>query len=163
MPGSQRRVRQHPGGPRQAPRNSLVRLGRPPGRGSAASWIGAEKLVELAVDALPFVGIFGIRLLARDIGPVRRVLPVELEPFFGDRLAVRDNCLGRAFWFAYPAIDAFVGVNDQHVLALVETVHRAHFDAIHVFATDAGFSDDVGHGLASLPWLARPRAMPIIS
>src|SRR5205085_10721726 len=45
-------------------------------------------------------------------------------------------------------IDAFVGVDDQHVLAFVEAIHRAHFDAVHVLAADAGFSDDVGHDVA---------------
>jgi hypothetical protein len=36
-------------------------------------------------------------------------------------------------------------VDDEHVLALIETIHRADFDAVHVFALDAIFSDDVGH------------------
>jgi hypothetical protein len=36
-------------------------------------------------------------------------------------------------------------VNDQHVLALVETVHGANFYAIQVFALDAIFNDDIGH------------------
>ena len=33
----------------------------------------------------------------------------------------------------------------EHILADVEAVHRAHFDAIHVFALDAVFGDHVGH------------------
>jgi hypothetical protein len=36
-------------------------------------------------------------------------------------------------------------MDDQHVLALVEAVHRADFNAIGIFAFDAGFSDDVSH------------------
>jgi hypothetical protein len=36
-------------------------------------------------------------------------------------------------------------MNDQHVLALVKTVHGADLDAIHVLAPDAGLGDDVGH------------------
>jgi hypothetical protein len=36
-------------------------------------------------------------------------------------------------------------MDDEHVLALVEAVHGAHFDAVHVLALDAGFGDDVGH------------------
>jgi hypothetical protein len=36
-------------------------------------------------------------------------------------------------------------MNDEHVLALVETVDRAYLDAVHVFALDAIFSDDVSH------------------
>jgi hypothetical protein len=32
---------------------------------------------------------------------------------------------------AHPAIDAFIGVDHKHILALVEAVHGAHFDAVH--------------------------------
>jgi 5-formyltetrahydrofolate cyclo-ligase len=53
--------------------------------------------------------------------------------------------VGRAFGFAYAAVDALVGMDDQHVVALVETIDRANLDAIHVFAFDAIVSDHVGH------------------
>jgi hypothetical protein len=36
-------------------------------------------------------------------------------------------------------------MDDEHVLALVETIDGAHLDAIGVFALDAGLSDDVSH------------------
>jgi hypothetical protein len=36
-------------------------------------------------------------------------------------------------------------MDDEHVLALVETIHVTDLDAVHVFALDAGFDDDVGH------------------
>ena len=61
------------------------------------------------------------------------------------RLAIGNDRFDRAFRLAHPAIDAFVGMDDEHVLALVEAIDRANLDAIHVFAADAGFSDDVGH------------------
>src|SRR5262249_39483588 len=35
--------------------------------------------------------------------------------------------------------------NDQHVLALVETVYGADFDAVGVLTLDANFGDDVSH------------------
>ena len=44
-----------------------------------------------------------------------------------------------------PAIDAFVGVDHQHVFAFIEAVHRADLDAVHELAFDAGFGDDIGH------------------
>jgi hypothetical protein len=50
----------------------------------------------------------------------------------------------RAFRLAHPAIDAFVWVDDEHVLALVEAVHGAHLDAVHGLATNAALIDDVG-------------------
>jgi hypothetical protein len=36
-------------------------------------------------------------------------------------------------------------MDDQHVVTLVEAVHGADFNAIGIFAFDAGFSDDVSH------------------
>ena len=56
--------------------------------------------------------------------------------------------VGGAFGLANAAVDALVGMDDQHVLALVEAVDGADFNAIGIFAFDAGFSDDVSH-----PWL----------
>src|SRR5205807_1311774 len=93
--------------------------------GSALARIGTEELLELALDALPLVGIGRRFLLARDVGPGRRIFAVHLDPFLGRALAVGNDRLGRAFRFADAAIDALVGVDDEHVLALVEAVHRA--------------------------------------
>jgi uncharacterized protein related to proFAR isomerase len=39
-------------------------------------------------------------------------------------------------------------MNDEHVLAFVETVYGADLDAIHVFASNAFIVDDVGHDRA---------------
>jgi hypothetical protein len=36
-------------------------------------------------------------------------------------------------------------MDHEHVFTLVEAVHGADFDAIHVLALDASFGDDVGH------------------
>ena len=36
-------------------------------------------------------------------------------------------------------------MNDEHVLALVEAVHGADFNAVHVLAADAGVVHNVGH------------------
>jgi hypothetical protein len=41
-------------------------------------------------------------------------------------------------------------VNDEHVLALVEAVHRTHLDTVHVLAANAALIDDVGQ-LSLLP------------
>jgi ABC-type sugar transport system substrate-binding protein len=50
----------------------------------------------------------------------------------------------------YPTIDAFIGMNDEHVLALVETIDGANLHAIHKLALDARFIDDVGQMSSSL-------------
>ena len=35
-------------------------------------------------------------------------------------------------------------MDDEHILALVEAIHGAHLDAVHGFAANATFIDDVG-------------------
>ena len=75
------------------------------------------------------------------------MLRVELQPFVEPGLRVGFDGLDGALRLADAAIDAFVGVDDEHVLAFVKTVDRADLDAIHVFAADAGFGDDIGHGV----------------
>jgi hypothetical protein len=37
-------------------------------------------------------------------------------------------------------------MDDEHVLAFVEAVHRTHFDAVGIFALNAVVGDDIGHG-----------------
>src|SRR4029078_5618695 len=75
----------------------------------------------------------------------------------GSRFGIRNDGIHRAFRFTDPAIDAFVGVDDQHVLAFVEAVDRADLDAIHILAADAGLGHHVSHRKA-LP-LDRPPAL----
>jgi hypothetical protein len=41
-------------------------------------------------------------------------------------------------------------VDDEHVLTLIEAVHRTYLDTVHVLAFDAAFIDDVGQ-LGLLP------------
>ena len=72
-------------------------------------------------------------------------MPVDLQPVVEARLGVGLDGVHRAFRLANPAIDAFVGVNHQHIGALVEAVHGADLDAVGIFAFDADFGDDVSH------------------
>src|SRR5271169_3370194 len=84
-------------------------------------------------------------LLLGDIRPALGVFGIDLEPLLKPRLGVRLDRIGRAFRLADAAIDAFIRMDHQHIVALVETIDGAHLDAIGVFALDAGFSDDVSH------------------
>ena len=70
--------------------------------------------------------------------------------------------VNRAFRFANAAIDAFVGVNDKHVLALIEAVHRTHLDTVHVLAANAALIDDVGQS-SLLPECITPGTRPLFS
>jgi hypothetical protein len=78
------------------------------------------------------------------------VIGVQLEPLLGLSVSVRLDRFYRTFWLAYPTIDAFVGMNDEHVFALVETIDWANLHAVHELALDAGFIDDIGQVRSSL-------------
>ncbi|MPL71118.1 hypothetical protein SDC9_16889 [bioreactor metagenome] len=84
--------------------------------------------------------------LLSDDRPDLGIFAVQLDPALHPRLGVRADRVGGAFGFAHAAIDAFVGVDHQRVLALVEAVHRADLDTVGVLAGDAIVGDDIGHG-----------------
>ena len=110
----------------------VLRFGDAFGRLIALAGIGAEVLCE-------FVG--------------------HADKFLGARLGVGLDRIDRAFRLAHTAIDAFIGVNDEHVLALVEAVHWADLNAISVFATNTALVDDIGHKVESTT-KAAPRPKP---
>ena len=108
--------------------------------------LSREKLVKLIRFAFVIVGVIGgLIILAGDVGPVCREFGVEFEPFFQPRFGVWQDRFGRTFWLTNAAIDALAGVDDEHVIAFIEAIHRAYFDAVHIFAFDAGLSDNIGH------------------
>ena len=113
----------------------------------ALAGLGREEFLELS--GLAVVGVrVGHRItLDGDVGPLFGVFGVDFQPLVETRFGVGLDRVSRAFRFAHPAIDAFVGVNDEHVLAFVEAIDRTHFHAIGVFAADAIVGHDVGHGL----------------
>src|SRR6185369_3265918 len=129
---------------------------RPPPRMVCSSGVSSTELLPFAGVRgevlgvlvryfLPLVRVRRRRALAGDVGPLQREVGVHLEPLIGLRVGVRHDRLGRAFGFADAAIDALVRVDHQHVLALVEAIHGADLDAVHVLALDASFGDDVSH------------------
>src|SRR5215211_1682379 len=129
-------------------------------RSVALAGIGGKFLFLVGLS-FPLLGVFRRVALDRDIGPYLGEFGVQAEPLFQARLGVGLDGVDRAFRLAYPAVDALVGVNDEHVLPFVEAVHGTDFHAVHVLAANAIFVDDVGHCLMSLGWLdgaARPTA-----
>src|SRR5436853_2194045 len=102
-------------------------------------------MLKLAGFAFPVLVVGRRVALHRDIRPDLRILGIQLDEFLQPRFGVRLDRFDRAFRLAYAAIDAFVRVDDEHVLALVEAVHGADRYAIHQFATDTAIVDDVGH------------------
>src|SRR5262249_32505225 len=93
---------------------------------------------------LPLLRVGRGRFLDRNIWPDFRVFRIQRQPFLKSRFGVGLDRVDRAFWLADSAIDAFVWMDDEHVLALVEAVYGAHADAVHGFAANAALVDDVG-------------------
>src|SRR6516225_10488269 len=109
-----------------------------------------REILFLVRHPLPLFGIGRRFLLDRNIGPYLGVFRVDAQPLFEARLGVRLDRIDRTFWLANPAIYAFVGMDDQHVLALVEAIHGADFHTIHQLTFDATFIDYIRH-LTFLP------------
>src|SRR5262249_15674857 len=75
------------------------------------------------------------------------------------KLRVRVGFYGvyRTLRHADPTIDALVRVNNKHVFALVEAIHRAYLDAVHNFPTNAALIDSLQQIVAvAKPILAAP-------
>ena len=70
---------------------------------------------------------------------------VNLEPLFEAGLGIRLDCVDGSLRFANTTIDAFVRVDDEHVLAFVEAVDRTYLDTVHVLTFDTALVDDVRH------------------
>jgi len=101
--------------------------------------------VKLALNAIKGLGTLWRIALYGDVWPFWRIFRVDLQPLVETWLGIRLDGVGWAFRLANTAIDAFIGVDDQHVFAFIEAIHRTNFYAIHIFAFDAVFSDDIGH------------------
>src|SRR5512134_2782 len=107
--------------------------------------------VRFFFDLRPFVRIGRRGLLLDDRLPHLGELGVRLGPVL---LLVRNVVLGedrlhRAFRNAQGAVDALVGIDDEHVGAFAEAIHRAYINAIGILALDAGLDHDVSHSIPS--------------
>ena len=111
----------------------------------AGTWSRRKIFLEFAFNPLIILGVGRGFLLLGDVRPALGIFGIYLEPFFQSGLGVGLDGIGGTFRLAHTAVDAFVRMDDQHVVAFVETVHGADLDAIGIFAFDAGFSDDVSH------------------
>jgi len=114
----------------------------------AFAWLLGKVLCQLVGFAIA-IGGFGHWVLAqRDHRPEFRVFAVELYPIFKAGFGIGSNGVSRAFWLANAAVDALIWMDYQHILALVETIHGAHLDAVGVFTSDTVVDHDIGHSWA---------------
>ena len=111
---------------------------------------GSSSLQELQflLLVLPGVRIRQRRLGPCDAGPVLGLLRVQRDQVVqagGNVLLCLDR-LDRTLRDADRAVDAFIGVDDEHVRTFPEAIHRTDVHAVGVLAANAGFKDDVRHG-----------------
>jgi DeoR family transcriptional regulator, aga operon transcriptional repressor len=83
------------------------------------------------------------------VGP-RRVDLDEVAVLGRDALSGGDR-VDRADRLAQRAVDALAGVDDEHLVDLVDAVDRADVEAREVLDPDARRADDVGHAAARAP------------
>jgi len=117
-----------------------------------------RKILEFVRLPLPLLPVGRGRFFDRDIWPDFCVFRIQRQPFLKPWSGIRRNGIDGTFRFANATVDAFVGMDDEHVLALVEAVHGAHGDAVHGFAANAALVDDVGQ----LTFLPTDRGGPLI-
>src|SRR4029078_770586 len=113
---------------------------------------GASLLYEVALflDLFPVVGVRGRRLALDKRLPGLGKLGVQGNEvaLVGGDVVLGEDGFHRALGHAEGAVDALVGVDDQHVRALSEAIHRADIDTIGVLALHAGLGDHVRTGWA---------------
>ncbi len=106
---------------------------------------GGKVFFEFAFLAIEPLTISRRFTLFDDIGPFFGIFGVDFQPFVETRFCVRFDGFRRAFRFTDPTVDAFVRVNDEHILAFIEAIDRANFNAVHIFAFDTVVGDEIGH------------------
>jgi len=121
----------------------------------AGIWREVSEFVRLP---LPLLRVRRGRFFDRNIWPDSCVFRIQRQPFLKPGFAISLDGIDGAFRFANATVDAFVRMDDEHVLALVEAVHGAHLDAVHGFAANAAIVDDVGQ-LVILPADCRGQLM----
>src|SRR4029453_4925903 len=89
-----------------------------------------EILFKLVFFVLEIIGVGRRLALAGVVRPRGRRAAIEPQPLLQALLGVGQDGVGRALRLANAAVDAFVGIDNQHVLALVEETHGADFAAV---------------------------------
>ena len=111
----------------------------------SGTWIGRKIFLEFPLLTVELLRVRRRFFLLRDVRPAFGVFRIHVQPLLQSRLGIRLDGIGRTFRFANTAIDAFIRMDDEHVLAFIEAIDGTHFHAVGIFALDAVFGDDVGH------------------
>ena len=112
---------------------------------AAFAWFGGEVFFEFPLFTIEFFGISRRFAFLDDVRPDLCILSVDLQPLVEAGFGVGFDRFGGTFRFADAAVDAFVRVNDEHVLAFIEAINWADFYAVHVLAFDTIIDDQICH------------------
>src|SRR5215213_2433381 len=113
---------------------------RPPATGRcsvALAGIGRKVLLELSGHADELLEVGSGFAPGCDVRPDRCILGVQLAPSLEAGRSIGEDRIDWALGLADAAIDALVGMDDEHVLAFVEAVHGTDLHAVHGLALDA--------------------------
>ena len=97
----------------------------------------------LARGRRPFVAT-GKGFSAGDDRPAlgKFLVDLEVDLLILRHLVARVDGVDRALGDAQSAVNAFFGIDDQHVFAVAKGIDGADFDAVRVLPQDAGFGDE---------------------
>src|SRR5204863_9567272 len=70
---------------------------------------------------------------------LRKLRPFSRQFVFGE------NCLNRTFGHARVAIDARLGIDDQHVVIEMKGLYRTRNSAVSIATVDAGLANYISH------------------
>src|SRR5690606_2329021 len=107
----------------------------------------ALEMLQLAFDLDPLVSVRS-RILAFDNDrPGLGQLGIEADKVLHAcrHVILGKNGLRRTLCHAQGTVDALLGVDHEEVRAFMEAIHRAHINAIRVFALDAVVGYNISH------------------
>src|ERR1700737_2621818 len=102
-----------------------------------------RKILKFVRLPLPLFPVRRGRFFDRNIWPDFCVFRIQRQPFLKPWFGISHDGIDGTFRSANATVDAFVGMDDEHVLALVEAVHGAHGDAVQGFAANPAIVADV--------------------
>lgn len=105
-----------------------------------------------SADGLP------LRVMLGHYGSERAV---PFKPVRCPSVRIRHDRGGRTFRFAHVAVNAFIRMDCQHVLAHTDAVHRTRLQAIHIFALDTVFDAHIGRRSSSCQRAKRETARAV--
>lgn len=110
-------------------------------------WLAFQQ-IQLVGLAVPLLGIRRRFFSFGNHRPGLGQLGIQRGEMFLSRrnVILRVDGICRAFGLAQRTVNALVGINDKEVGTFVEAVDRTYLNAVHVFALDAVFRNNVGHG-----------------